>query len=104
MPEVVLSAAPAGGRVAPEVLAAAALAGVDEVYRVGGAQAVAAIGYGTATVRAGGRHRRSRRAPTWRRPSSRWPASSGCRPPSPARRRWSSWPTPATGGVGRGST
>jgi histidinol dehydrogenase len=34
----------------PLVLAAAALAGVDEVYRVGGAQAVAALAYGTATI------------------------------------------------------
>jgi histidinol dehydrogenase len=32
------------------VLAAAHLAGVDEVYRIGGAQAVAALAYGTATV------------------------------------------------------
>jgi histidinol dehydrogenase len=39
------------GRVAPEVLAAAALAGVDEVYRVGGAQAIAAMAYGTESVR-----------------------------------------------------
>ncbi|GAB4065371.1 histidinol dehydrogenase [Ancylobacter sonchi] len=34
----------------PLVLAAARLAGVDEVYRVGGAQAVAALAYGTATI------------------------------------------------------
>jgi histidinol dehydrogenase len=39
------------GRVADSVLAAAAVAGVDEVYRVGGAQAVAAMAYGTETVR-----------------------------------------------------
>ncbi|GIL38675.1 histidinol dehydrogenase [Roseiterribacter gracilis] len=32
------------------VLAAARLAGVDEIYRVGGAQAVAALAYGTATI------------------------------------------------------
>ncbi len=35
----------------PLVLAAARLAGVDEVFRVGGAQAVAALAYGTATIR-----------------------------------------------------
>jgi len=35
----------------PLVLAAARLTGVDEVYRVGGAQAVAALAYGTATIR-----------------------------------------------------
>jgi histidinol dehydrogenase len=34
----------------PLVLAAADIAGVDEVYRVGGAQAVAALAYGTATI------------------------------------------------------
>jgi histidinol dehydrogenase len=38
------------GRLNPLVLAAAALAGVDEVYRVGGAQAIAALAYGTATI------------------------------------------------------
>ncbi|MGE3900132.1 MAG: histidinol dehydrogenase, partial [Variibacter sp.] len=38
------------GRLAPLVLAAAELAGVDEIYRVGGAQAVAALAYGTATI------------------------------------------------------
>lgn len=39
------------GKVNPLVLAAARLSGVDEVYRVGGAQAVAALAYGTATIR-----------------------------------------------------
>jgi histidinol dehydrogenase len=38
------------GRVADVVLAAAALADVDEVYRVGGAQAIAAFAYGTDTI------------------------------------------------------
>ena len=36
----------------PLVLAAAQLAGVDEVYRIGGAQAVGALAYGTATIAA----------------------------------------------------
>jgi histidinol dehydrogenase len=36
----------------PLVLAAARLAGVDEIYRVGGAQAVAALAYGTETIAA----------------------------------------------------
>src|SRR6478752_4151476 len=40
------------GTVPPVTLAAAALAGVDEVYRVGGAQAVAAMAYGTESIRA----------------------------------------------------
>ena len=35
----------------PLVLAAAAIAGVDEIYRIGGAQAVGALAYGTETVR-----------------------------------------------------
>ncbi|MDO8875313.1 MAG: histidinol dehydrogenase [Pseudolabrys sp.] len=38
------------GKLAPLVLAAAKLAGVDEVYRLGGAQAVAALAYGTETI------------------------------------------------------
>jgi histidinol dehydrogenase len=38
------------GKLHPLVLAAARLAGVDEIYRVGGAQAVAALAYGTARI------------------------------------------------------
>jgi len=34
----------------PLVLAAARIAGVDEIYRIGGAQAIAALAYGTATI------------------------------------------------------
>src|SRR6266702_491869 len=46
---VVLCTPPAhDGSVAPAILVAARLAGVDAVYRVGGAQAVAAMAYGTA--------------------------------------------------------
>ncbi|MDQ6615959.1 MAG: histidinol dehydrogenase [Actinomycetota bacterium] len=50
--QVVLCSPPQRGtnEVAPAILAAAALAGVDEVYRVGGAQAVAAMAYGTNTI------------------------------------------------------
>jgi histidinol dehydrogenase len=39
-----------GGKLNPLVLAAAQLGGVSEIYRVGGAQAVAALAYGTATI------------------------------------------------------
>src|SRR6201990_1053173 len=39
-----------GGKILPLVLAAARLAGVREIYRIGGAQAVAALAYGTATI------------------------------------------------------
>lgn len=45
--EVVVCTPP---EVSPVVLAACALCGVDEVYRMGGAQAVAALAYGTETV------------------------------------------------------
>jgi histidinol dehydrogenase len=39
-----------GGKLNPLVLATAHLGGVSEIYRVGGAQAVAALAYGTATI------------------------------------------------------
>ncbi len=39
-----------GGVVNPLVLLAAQIAGVDEVYRIGGAQAIAALAYGTDTI------------------------------------------------------
>jgi histidinol dehydrogenase len=39
-----------GGVIVPAVLAAAHLAGVDEIWRIGGAQAVGALAYGTATI------------------------------------------------------
>jgi len=38
------------GKLNPLVLAAAQLGGVSEIYRVGGAQAIAALAYGTATI------------------------------------------------------
>ncbi len=38
------------GIVNPAVLLAARIAGVDEIYRIGGAQAIAALAYGTATI------------------------------------------------------
>jgi histidinol dehydrogenase len=40
-----------GGKLNPLVLAAAKIVGVDEIYRVGGAQAVGALAYGTQTIR-----------------------------------------------------
>jgi histidinol dehydrogenase len=40
-----------GGAINPLVLVAADLAGVSEIYRVGGAQAVAALAYGTESIR-----------------------------------------------------
>ncbi len=53
VPEIVMVTPPAtGGRsgIDPYVLVAAAEAGVSEIYRVGGAQAVAALAFGTATI------------------------------------------------------
>ncbi|HEX4880888.1 MAG TPA: histidinol dehydrogenase [Porticoccaceae bacterium] len=47
----ILMAVPApGGELHPMVLAAAALAGVDRVFTIGGAQAIAALTFGTTTV------------------------------------------------------
>ncbi len=40
-----------GGKLNPLVLAAARLAGIDEIYRIGGAQAVGALAYGTETIK-----------------------------------------------------
>src|SRR5712691_9720992 len=51
VPEVVLATPPrADGSVPTAILAAAHIAGADAVYRVGGAQAIAALAYGTATI------------------------------------------------------
>ena len=48
--EIIMVVPTPGGERNPLVLAAAALAGVDRVFAVGGAQAVAALAYGTATI------------------------------------------------------
>jgi histidinol dehydrogenase len=50
VPRLVMTVPAPGGVISPLVLAAAKIAGVDEIYRVGGAQAVAALAYGTATM------------------------------------------------------
>jgi histidinol dehydrogenase len=50
VPRLVMVVPPSGGSVNPLVLVAADLAGVHEIYRVGGAQAVAALAYGTETI------------------------------------------------------
>src|SRR5205809_302642 len=51
VPRVVMVVPSPDNKLVPLVLAAAKLAGVDEVYRVGGAQAVAALAYGTETIK-----------------------------------------------------
>ncbi len=50
VPRIVMVAPMPHGRANPLVLAAAHLAGVTEIYRVGGAQAVAALAHGTASI------------------------------------------------------
>ena len=49
-PRLVMVVPSPDGKLSPLVLAAAKLAGVDEIYRIGGAQAVAALAYGTETI------------------------------------------------------
>ena len=49
--EIVMVSPPSrGGDIDPVILAAARIAGVDRVFRTGGAQAVAALAYGTETI------------------------------------------------------
>jgi histidinol dehydrogenase len=50
VPRVAMVVPAPGGELNPLVLAAAKLAGVDEIFRIGGAQAVAALAYGTESV------------------------------------------------------
>jgi len=51
VPRIVMVVPAPDGKLNPLVLAAADLAGIDEIYRIGGAQAVAALAYGTPTIR-----------------------------------------------------
>ncbi|MEN1760675.1 histidinol dehydrogenase [Anoxynatronum sibiricum] len=51
VPRIVMATPPGpDGTIAPVILAAARVAGVTEIYKMGGAQAVAALAYGTATI------------------------------------------------------
>ena len=50
VPRIVMVVPTPNGELNPLVLAAAELAGIDEIYRIGGAQAVAALAYGTETI------------------------------------------------------
>ncbi|MGD9599838.1 MAG: histidinol dehydrogenase [Steroidobacteraceae bacterium] len=47
---ILCTAPDAGGRAAPAVLVAAQLCGIDTVFKIGGAQAIAALAYGTESV------------------------------------------------------
>ena len=51
VPRLVMVVPAPDGKLSPLVLAAAGLAGVDEIYRIGGAQGVAALAYGTQTIK-----------------------------------------------------
>jgi histidinol dehydrogenase len=51
VPRVVMVVPSPRGELNPLVLAAAHLAGVEEIYRVGGAQAIAALAFGTQTIK-----------------------------------------------------
>ncbi len=51
VPRIVMVVPAPDGRINPLVLAAAKLGGVDEIYRVGGAQAIAALAHGTDTIK-----------------------------------------------------
>lgn len=48
--ELVITSPASGGEINPVILAAAKIGGADRIFRVGGAQAVAALAYGTETI------------------------------------------------------
>ena len=48
--EIVITTPAKGGKINPVILAAAKIGGVDKVFKVGGAQAIAALAYGTQSV------------------------------------------------------
>ncbi len=50
VPRLAITVPTPGGEINPLVLLAAKIAGVDEIYRIGGAQAIAALAYGTETI------------------------------------------------------
>lgn len=50
VPSVIMASPATGGQLDPAILAAAKIAGVDRIFRMGGAQAVAALAWGTETV------------------------------------------------------
>jgi histidinol dehydrogenase len=76
VPRVVMVVPSPDGKLNPLVLAAAQLGGVSEIYRVGGAQAVAALAYGTATIAPVAKNRRARAMPMSPPPSGRCSARS----------------------------
>lgn len=50
VPEIIITTPATGGTISPVLLAAAKIGGADRIFRVGGAQAIAALAYGTETI------------------------------------------------------
>ncbi len=50
VPEIIMTTPASGGQLNPVILAAAEIAGVDRIFQVGGAQAIAALAYGTESI------------------------------------------------------
>lgn len=50
VPEICMVTPAKGGKLNPDVIAAAEIAGVDRIFKIGGAQAVAALAYGTESI------------------------------------------------------
>ncbi len=75
VPRIVMVVPASGGSINPTVLAAARIAGVEEIYRIGGAQAVAALAYGTETIAPVAKIV-GRAMPMWQPPSARCSAPS----------------------------
>ena len=86
VPRIVMVVPSPNGALNPLVLAAAELAGVSEIYRLGGAQAIAALAYGTESISPSPRSS-APATPMWRPPSARCSARSASTWWR-ARRRW----------------
>ena len=88
VPRIATSAPPYRGKPAAAIVAAQHLAGADEIYCLGGIQAVGAMALGTASIAAGRHAGRAPATPMSPRPSASCSAGSGstCSPARP--RRW----------------
>ena len=88
VPRVVTCAPPYQGRPAAAIVAAQHLAGADEIYCLGGVQAVAAMALGTQIDRPGRHAGRPRQRRTWPRPSGSSSAASASTSSPAPRRPW----------------
>jgi histidinol dehydrogenase len=91
VPRLVMAVPAPSGELNPLVLAAAKVAGIDEVFRIGGAQAIAALAYGTQTITPVAKSL-GRAMPMSPRPSA-WCSVRSESTPLPGRRRSSLSPT-----------